>query len=756
MSIRKKILLLPVAIALLVVVMMVGGMLLVQNRTIAIIHDRELNISESWLRAALQTTLDDAGARAELIAALPEVQAAVAARDDAAIEAILAPGFEFLKQETGIDQLQVHIPPATSLIRIHNLAKRGDDLSAFRQTVVDANATGQSLIGLERGRAGLGARGVAVVRFEGEPVGTVEVGLTVGSDFLKALSERTGNQYEYYAMPDESIATFDGEARQELRLAATFDGAALLTGADLEALRAGGRIDRDTEVAGAGHAMRALAIEDYSGAVAAVIAIAAPTSIYGEIRGQLTTIATIVVAAALAIGVLSGILFGGRLARQIAHVTHMTERLANRDPDVDITGTDRPDELGAMARALKLFHEKLQENEALEAALREQEAEKRRLDDIQRRKDQAAAEARAEAQRAEAERLRATEADRAETAAREQAAAAARLQEQEEVVAELANGLAALADGDLTRRIDKELPGDYETLRLDFNRAVDQLTRAMHHIQDTSGRIDSEVAAIASAADDLSRRSEQNAATLEQTAAALDALTASVASAAESAGEARRLTDEANRNADDGAASVASVVDAMSRIASSSEGIEHITSVIDEIAFQTNLLALNAGVEAARAGEAGRGFAVVASEVRALAQRSSEAAQEISGLIRTSGNEVREGVLLVGHTGEALERILESMRQISDRVLAIANSTNDQAGGLTEINGAVTQLDGATQQNAAMFEETSAATTSLARRSSELIGAVGAFRLDPASTEADWASARETSGPAATSGTVAA
>ncbi|MEJ2031388.1 MAG: methyl-accepting chemotaxis protein [Maritimibacter sp.] len=700
-------------------------MMVVKTTTVDLIHERELETSQKWLNAALDDTLKNALDRAELIASLPEVQAAVASHDDMALEAILAPGFDFLKAETGMVQLQFHLAPATSLIRIHNLSKRGDDLSAFRQTVVDANTSGKSLAG--RGRAGLGARGVAVIQHRGKPVGTVEVGLNVGAEFLADLSERTGNQYEYYPMPDEAIDTFSDNS--DLRLAATFDEQPLLNAGNIETLRNGEVLDMNALIGEEHFAVRAIPVTDYSGQIAAIITVAVPTTVEAAMSSQLTTIVVISIIVAMLLGIVAGLVFGRGIAQQIARVACMTEKLANRDPDLEITGTEKRDELGSMARSLKMFQEKLLENEALEKALKEEAEAKKKQEELQRQHDAETEQARLKAERAEIEAQRQADAARAEAAAREQEAAKERLREQESVVAELAGGLAALAEGDLTHRIIQPLPGEYETLRQDFNRAVDQLTQTLGNIQVTADQINGEVASISSAANDLSIRSEQNAATLEETASALHELTAAISSAADGANTARSLTDEANRNADDGASSMQNVVEAMNRISSSSDGITKITSVIDEIAFQTNLLALNAGVEAARAGEAGRGFAVVASEVRALAQRSSDAAHEISGLISTSSHEVKEGVELAGRTGEALDRILSSMREISQQVAAIAGSASEQANGVAEINTAVSQLDGTTQQNAAMFEETSAATSSLEQRSKDLLRAISVFHL---------------------------
>lgn len=299
---------------------------------------------------------------------------------------------------------------------------------------------------------------------------------------------------------------------------------------------------------------------------------------------------------------------------------------------------------------------------------------------------------------------------------------------QNAVVDALKIGLDQLSAGDLSSSIEMSFPDEYEALRFDFNAAVNKLGSAMQMVIDNAASIDGEAQEITNAAEDLSRRTEQQAATLEETAAALDELTASVKSASEGVSEADRVVKEARDSAEASGEVVAQAVAAMSEIEESSSQISKIIGVIDEIAFQTNLLALNAGVEAARAGEAGRGFAVVASEVRALAQRSSEAAREIDGLITASSGYVQRGVELVGETGEALKGILHSVLDVASRVSEIAASSREQAAGLIEINSAMNQLDQVTQQNAAMFEETTAASHSLSRGAETLKAVTRQFR----------------------------
>lgn len=287
--------------------------------------------------------------------------------------------------------------------------------------------------------------------------------------------------------------------------------------------------------------------------------------------------------------------------------------------------------------------------------------------------------------------------------------------------------LSHMAKKDLTFRLTQEMPDAYNQLQRDFNDALEQLQSALKHVRESTSGISTGTQEIATSAEELSRRTEQQAASLEETAATLDELTTTVNKSAESAKSARQAVSAAKADAEHGGKVVRRAVDAMSRIEKSSEQISQIIGVIDEIAFQTNLLALNAGVEAARAGDAGRGFAVVASEVRALAQRSAAAAKEIKSLISTSTSEVSDGVRLVGETGDALARIVEKVAEINNVVSDIASGANEQAMGLQQINGVINQMDQVTQRNAAMAEEATAASQSLARESELLKQLVDQF-----------------------------
>ncbi|PJF08128.1 methyl-accepting chemotaxis protein [Pseudorhodobacter sp. MZDSW-24AT] len=305
---------------------------------------------------------------------------------------------------------------------------------------------------------------------------------------------------------------------------------------------------------------------------------------------------------------------------------------------------------------------------------------------------------------------------------------------QAKVVDALRAALAQLSNGDLTAMLSGPFDARYEDLQADFNDATHQLRAALSDVVESSAAIRGEVADISSAAENLSRRTEQQAATLEQTSAALDQMTTSVKSTAEVANHANSKVEEAKQNAEVSGQVVREAVSAMGEIEQSSSKISRITSVIDEIAFQTNLLALNAGVEAARAGEAGRGFAVVASEVRDLAQRSSEAAREIAGLITASSDQVKRGVSLVAEAGRSLTGIQAAVGEIHGLVADIAGSAREQSNGITELNTAVKHLDQVTQQNAAMFEETSAASQSLNRAATALTETTQRFTLQQRNT----------------------
>ncbi|WP_374469412.1 methyl-accepting chemotaxis protein [Phenylobacterium sp.] len=403
---------------------------------------------------------------------------------------------------------------------------------------------------------------------------------------------------------------------------------------------------------------------------------------------------------ALAVAALMALLMARTVARPVVDMTGAMRKLADGDNTVDIPGVGRGDELGQMAGAVQTFKDAAIEKLRLEGMTAEQ------------------------AKAAEEERRR------------QEAAKAEAARQQQMVVDGIATGLEKLAAGDLLFRLNQPFAEEYEKLRADFNGAMDQLQETMKVVSANVRGMRSGTDEISQAADDLSKRTEQQAASLEETAAALDEITATVRKTAEGANHARDVVNTAKSDAERSGEVVRQAVEAMSGIEKSSAQIGQIIGVIDEIAFQTNLLALNAGVEAARAGDAGKGFAVVASEVRALAQRSADAAKEIKTLISTSTEQVGQGVSLVGETGQALERIVAQVADITTVVTEIAASAQEQATGLHQVNTAVNQMDQVTQQNAAMVEQSTAASHSLAQDAEALSQLISRFKVGEAAVAA--------------------
>lgn len=381
------------------------------------------------------------------------------------------------------------------------------------------------------------------------------------------------------------------------------------------------------------------------------------------------------------------------LVKPIQRMVSTMRVLADGDLTVVIDGIDRRDEVGTMAKAVQVFKD---------SGLRA----------LQLEKDAASGRS-----ASEAERARVAEVERQ------------RAQQMTQATSGLAEGLKHLSSGDLTFRLTESFASDFETLRSNFNAAVSQLADSLRSVSEATGSIDSGAREISQSAEDLSKRTEQQAASLEETAAALDQITTNVANSSKRTEEARHVAIEANKSARRSGDVVSNAVTAMQRIEQSSNQISNIIGVIDEIAFQTNLLALNAGVEAARAGEAGKGFAVVAQEVRELAQRSAQAAKEIKELIRNSTEEVSTGVRLVQETGQALKVIEDQVVDINTQLDAIATSAKEQSVGLAEVNTAVNQMDQVTQQNAAMVEESTAASASLATEVQRLREIVSEFQV---------------------------
>ena len=405
-------------------------------------------------------------------------------------------------------------------------------------------------------------------------------------------------------------------------------------------------------------------------------------------------LAILVLSSMLASLAIAWLYIGRGVLSRLAKLHHAILSLASGDLEVNLPDKltlDR-DELGDMARAVRVFRENGVEKARVEA----QADLDRRLAEEQRRANDA---------------VRATA-----------------MREQVQAVEALAEGLTHLANGDLTYRLPMDFAQSYAKLRDDFNTSLGKLQAVMSAIEVNARSLRSASGDISQANEDLSKRTDRQAKDLEGAATALEQVTTTVNKSAVAAGETHDIVSKTKREVSAGSEVVRGAVSAMDRIHRSSTQISEIIVVIDEIALQTNLLALNAGVEAARAGEFGRGFAVVAAEVRALARRSAEAAKEIKGLIVASTTQIDEGVTLVSGAGSALERILAQVGETDRVVSEIAAAAKQQAIALQAVNTSVNQMERMTQQNAAMVQQTAVAGNDLALQTEDLVAMVGHFR----------------------------
>ncbi|WP_269388387.1 methyl-accepting chemotaxis protein [Hoeflea alexandrii] len=643
---------------------------------------KEFNADLAVLEADMEAQKRAASGLALSIASEPEIAGLIAenARED--LIARYSGSLSRVNETSGLG-LITFSRNGVVVARVHAPEKFGDDIRGRRKMVVATIAGKKLHAGVEPGRTSVNVFATAPVMQNGEIAGIVDVGSELSANYFSRIAEKTGSLIAVHILKDGNFET----------QSSTFGASTMMSP---EELRAAFDNDQPLKLVSTkehDYAVTGKVLRNFSGEKIGVIEIAAdvtPVVVAGEAATWSSIVGTLIVSL---LSLLGFFFYARSFSGTISRMTSTMVRLANGDLAADVRDQNRPDEVGAMARAVQVFKES-----GLEKIRIEQEADEQRNSAEQTRE-----------RNSEAERVRA--------------------QEMEQATQGLADGLKHLADGDLSYQLTQPFAADFEGLRSDFNAAVAQLGNTLRSVAEASQQIDTGSREISQSAQDLSKRTEQQAASLEETAAALDQITANVTNSTQRVEEARTVAVKANQSAVQSATIVSNAVDAMGRIEQSSNQISNIIGVIDEIAFQTNLLALNAGVEAARAGEAGKGFAVVAQEVRELAQRSAQAAKEIKDLIRNSSVEVEGGVRLVSETGEALKAIESYIVTVNEHMNAIAHAAKEQSVGLSEVNTAVNQMDQVTQQNAAMVEESTAASVSLQDEAGRLGSLIGQFRL---------------------------
>jgi methyl-accepting chemotaxis protein len=630
--------------------------------------------------------LEDVGRRmntyADLLASRADLVALVGQRDPATLEQGAVAEFKRLNAlDPSVATLEFTDAKGVIVVRGHNPAKKGDDKSKQPQirTALAGKPAGGLTVSPTTGEAA--QDGVRPLMKDGAVVGTVKVGAYFHGSTASEIKRKTGLDVIFVANGKLTANTLGKDVPLEIP-------------EEVLATARSGNADWPTAQAGGNSYMGRFAYQPSDVGDGMVVGFLADRSQTNRSRAEfLSSLAT--AGAAMFVVLVPLIVFATRRStRRLLALAETTKQIAAGNLEVDVPAAKDKDEIGEMAQAVLVFREAAMENARLE---REAEQHHARAED--------------ERHRNEAARQEAIENERAM------------------VARSIGAALSALAAKNLTCRMTDDLPEAYSQLQMDFNEALQQLDLALQSVMGSTRAIHSGTREIAHAAADLSQRTEQQAGNLEKTTSALAQITTRVKQAAENATHAREVVARTTGDAEKSGQVVRKAVEAMAAIEKSSEQISNIISVIDEIARQTNLLALNAAVEAARAGEAGRGFAVVASEVRSLAQRSAEAAKEISGLISASTTQVGQGVALVDETGKSLERIMVQVSEINSIVSELAAGAGQQATELQQINAAINEMDQVTQKNAAMVEESTAASRSLAEETNQLTQLIGQFQV---------------------------
>ena len=592
--------------------------------------DRQLTAALTSAEASFAAKIEDQAKRAltaaTVVAGMPSVQKALAAKDRAALSAEFVPQFALLRERFDVQQMQFHLPPATSFLRVHRPERFGDDLTEIRPGVVAVNSTKAPVSGLEIGREGLGLRGIVPVLSDGQHVGSVEVGLSFDDALFFAFKRQSGVDTALYLLNNNVLTYFTAST-------ATFLAFELEPFAD--AVK-GTKIVERIVLDGTPHAAIASPVLDFSKRVIGISIKAIDRSDFDTTLRRAWQVSAALAGIVLVLSLMAVWIINLTIGRPLSKMTGVMQRLSIGDLGSTYAETGRRDEIGDLEKVLTRFRKTIARNKEMTA-------------------------------------------------------------EQKSMVKQQSEMLTRLSA------------------------TAEQVAESIEAIQAAAGEI-------SQGSGDLATRTERQASALQETVATMTEVSENVSANAENSEQARKLAADALARAEGGNTAVSSVIQAMSGIESSSSRITAIIQVMEEISFQTKLLALNAAVEAARAGESGKGFAVVAQEVRALADRSRQASQQIRDLIAQSAKEVSQGVALAGGAGETLTSIIEIVRKVAEIAPKIASGSREQSRSIAEINKALNELDVATQQNAALVEESSAAAASLADQAGQLVTVVAGFR----------------------------
>lgn len=692
--------------------------------------DRELDAMNAKLATALEAEVSRALALAAGLASQPWVGAAMAKDDRQALADALVPGFAAMKRDHGVVQVQFHTPPATSFLRVHAPDKFGDDLSSFRQTVVEANRARRAVSGLERGRGGLGVRAVVPVSDGGSHVGTVEYGVDFGGPFFERLAASETEQAEFYFFPADNVSTFaDGDA-QNSRAAATFEGEPLLQGATLVRVKAGQTVTAHHSIDGTQWAGIVVPIRDYAGNVTGAAHLLTSLDAFAATSARVERTAMLAAAGAFALSGVLGWLFSEWIGARLIRLGHRMETLAAGNVAERIEGTDRRDEIGAMARSLEVFRANAEEMDHLRHEKDDADArtEQMRAEMMKELGEQIGAVVAAVAEGDFSRRVKCDFEEREVCALSEAVnALATRVGES---IGGVRRVLAGLASGDLAQRMKGSHRGDFAVLQADLNATADTLADLLGGIGSAVDALRSTAAEMQTEAHEIAERASTQAASLEQTSATMEQMSATVKSNAQSAEQAADKANRASAASLGSQQAIEAAVAQMQAISASSERISTITGAIESIAMQTNLLALNAAVEAARAGDAGKGFAVVAVEVRSLARRASEAAAEINGLIAESHANVSKGVHSVEGARSELGNMVGQIKELQSLIENISNASREQAIGVGEISTTVSGLDRMTQENARLADRSESVVATLVQETARLEELASRFHGD--------------------------